>query len=148
MHVPVPGGHHVGDPDPTRGRNGRRPADHVPMVRPWRSPQGGGVLRLRLSRQRGRRRPQGAVGLPRRRGERPPAPTTQRPSVRFAERFGWTVVGAALAYLFGLLLPRILARPILVFAHRTRRGWSTCGVERAQPMATETLRAPCAWLAF
>ena len=30
---------------------------------------------------------------------------------RFAERFGWTVVGAALAYLFGLLLPRLLDRP-------------------------------------
>jgi hypothetical protein len=30
---------------------------------------------------------------------------------RLAERFGWTVVGAALAYLFGLLLPRLLHRP-------------------------------------
>jgi uncharacterized membrane protein YccC len=30
---------------------------------------------------------------------------------RFAERFGWTVVGAALSYLFGLLLPRLLDRP-------------------------------------
>jgi hypothetical protein len=29
---------------------------------------------------------------------------------RFAERFGWTVVGAGLAYLFGLLLPRLLQR--------------------------------------
>lgn len=30
---------------------------------------------------------------------------------RFAERFGWTAVGAALAYLFGPLIPRLLERP-------------------------------------
>ena len=45
------------DPEFTKGdRHGHRLDDHLPVVRPWRSPQGGGVLRLRLSRQSGRRR--------------------------------------------------------------------------------------------